>query len=654
VLDGVPYYDSDFTEIPLQVAEPGLHEVLAVQAQAWIDCEIKALFGAADGLVNGGPTLGARAIGTFSVAPLADPWWSMDANLEAFGGMEIDLLGFAPIIDAEQTLASWSLSPFFPFDSGGPLLPPGPSITSFDPAPGFKPVGAPRTRWTRSLLNDSGGQGNGQSFAIRLEGTDDLLAGTASSTTQTMARFSPEGDLVWALDPTIQMTAGFAVPEPDGGFTTVSVRRNSIRIARFDGAGAVVWKKSISGTSPHLWFETDDFVRRDGPGGVAEYFVLGSAAGSSLGGFHSCVVKLDATGNVVWANHYPIPPLDAEGTGATPGAMALTSGGDLVIAGQTTANLPGTTLIGTNISQNIYVMKIDGDTGAVEWSTLLASLTNVTLSAISEGPDGSIYAGGNSLRGVLSEMPAMFLTKLDASGSLIDTVLIGSSTASDLVPHEGETPYDAIRDMEWIDGQMWVCGQMGIFNAGGVGGVGDGASAFTAMISEKLDVSRFVIHAGPATDSFHDLTATPDGVFVAGVSQSFHRWPLGASDEGQGNPMSLIAMMLPWEGKSRFHPISAGAPRENTAGLEPDRGSYFILPRVRAITQHTINTNQSLFAGLGQINLTDAATTSRPIVTEPFTTTSSDFLLTPVLYTPRNTKPSSSCPSPSSPTTPAT
>jgi len=633
VRDGLPYYDSDFTPIPLQVADPGLHEALAVNASAWFDCEIKALFGVSEGLFNTGPTLGIRAAAEFTVAPLADPWWSADATLKTFAGVEFDLAGIVTIFDAEQTLKTWPLTPACPIGAAGPLIPPF-AARSFDPQPGFPALGEPRTRWARTLLPDTDGLDLGSAFAIKLDGSDDLLAGCGSASDGIIARFSPEGRLRWSLDPTVQITPGHAVAEPDGGFTILSAKRNSIRLARFDGAGGVIWHKEISGTSGDIWSRNTDLLRRDAPGGGSEYFVLGQGLGNALGDFQSTLAKLDDNGDVIWANFYPISPLASEGTTATPGALGMTAAGDLLICGQTAADLPATSSNLTNISANSYVMKVDGDEGSLVWSTLVGLINSTSFTAISEGPGGEIYAGGNSQSGTLSDLPSMIVSKFDTNGQIIDSVLIGSSSASDAAPHGGQTPFDTIKDMAWVDGQLWVCGQIGLFNAGTLGGVGNGASAFTAMLSEKLDVSRFVIHAGPATDSFNAMVPTPHGLFVAGQSGSFNPWPLGASGEGGNSPRSLLAVMLPWEGRARFHLASAGA-QPADPGPDPVRGSYFVLPKVQAASQFTLNTNQSLFAGLGQINLTDDAAGAGAVIPEPFITTANTFPLTPVFIQPK-------------------
>jgi hypothetical protein len=636
VRDGEPYYDSDFTPIPLQVSDPGLYEALAATAEVYLDCEIKALFGASGGAFQSGPTLGARAEATFELAPLADPWWSANAKLETFAGVEFNLAGIVTIVDAEQTLTSWDLEPFFPIDSGGPLFGVA-AAQSFVPQPGFEALGNPRTRWIRSLLPAGGGLFQGRTFAVPLEGTTDLLAGSGGPSKGLIARLSATGELVWALeDPVRQLSANWAVAESDGGFTVLSGQRGVVRMARFDGAGNVLWTRSIAPSNGTIWFSTNGLERREVAGGASEYFVLGWAIGSSLGGNNVSLIKLDDTGNVLWSKIYPVQPTVDEGTDTTPGTLGLTAAGDVLVVGSTDTNVPAGGLALENITTNGLVFKVDGDTGDVLWTTVVGNRFSTTYAAVSESPTGDIYVGGNSLRTITSELPTMLLTKLDAEGGLIDSVLIGSAASNAGLPLGAETPYDTIYDMAWVDGNLWMCGTIGLYNGGSVGSA-NGRAPFTAMVNEKLDISRFVMHDGPASDEFRAIAATPDGIFVTGYSHSFHPWPSGASDEADASISSLLALMLPWEGRIRFHEASSGRQPE-PGTYSPRWGSYFVTPRARATSQFTIETNQSLFAGLAQGNLTNASSSAPLIVPEDYTTTAQSFSYAPQFFTPEEFK----------------
>ncbi|MDP0491399.1 MAG: hypothetical protein Q7Q71_10150 [Verrucomicrobiota bacterium JB023] len=158
---------------------------------------------------------------------------------------------------------------------------------------------------------------------------------------------------------------------------------------------------------------------------------------------------------------------------------------DILIAASTNADLPSGVSSIANINRNGHILKIDGETGAPLWSTLIGSGASIQYSSINEGPDGTVYVGGQASPNVRSDLPSMVLTKLTPDGSLIDTALIGTVSGQSL-PYGGKSFNDNIRGMSWADGNLWICGQSGIYNAGGVGGVAQGSTSptiFFAMMS---------------------------------------------------------------------------------------------------------------------------------------------------------------------------
>ncbi|MDP0491195.1 MAG: hypothetical protein Q7Q71_09130 [Verrucomicrobiota bacterium JB023] len=608
IQDGTPFTDGSLTEVPLHVSDPGLYEALGITASAWLDCEVKALIGIGEGLANTGPTLGVRAQADFDLLPLADPWWTIDASLSAFAGVEFDLLGLVEIIDAEQTVASMDL---FNLAADGPLSPLSPANKSLDPQPAFLPLGDPETRWARSLFTDLTVP-NGSSFATQL--ADGSILTGQGSTGGFISKLSSKGEHQWTIDTTVQLAAMTGVALPDNTFTVLGSSRFDFRIATFDSDGTLLWHKGLAAASggPGI-YQTHDLLHYETADGDTEYFFLGQAFSGGLDGFQLMLVKADATGTPLWAKAYQSIPLDGENTDSIPGDFCLTADGDILIAASTNADLPNVASSISNINRNGHVLKIDGETGTPLWSTLIGSGASPQYSAISEGPDGSIYVGGQASPSVRSDLPSMILTKLNPDGSLIDSALIGT-VAGQALPIGGESLYDNIQGMTWADGNLWVCGQSGIYNAGGVGGTAQGSSAFTAMISPDLNVSRFVYHATPSSDSFHTIEATEKGLLISGYSTSFSPWPLGAGREGTTTSGSLLTLMLPWEGRMLFHPASAGRQLDSESAYPlPDRGSYYAYPRVIATSQYSLATNQGTFAGLGQIDITENSAYSSTI-----------------------------------------
>ena len=315
-------------------------------------------------------------------------------------------------------------------------------------------MGDPRTRWTRSLRPPGLGAALGaKSFAIKAQADDDIITGSNNI----LARLSPEGELLWALDPTIQFSASDAVPEPDGGFTAMSSKRNSIRVARFGADGTLIWKNEIFPTDGTLWFRTSDLLRKENPSGATEYFILGEANGGGVDGFHFAITKLDANGNFIWSKRFPLQSFAAEGTSCSARDLALCADDNLLATGSTSADVSAVPLELRNLYTNGIVLKIDADTGDALWNTVTALRHSIIYESVIESPDGSIYIGGNSSGNVLSDLPTMLVTRLFPDGNLDESILIGSGPGTEEVPRGGETFFDTIRDMTWVDGHLWVC-----------------------------------------------------------------------------------------------------------------------------------------------------------------------------------------------------
>lgn len=631
VRDGEPFYEREVTSLLPKVSDPGLYEALSAEASAFAKCEILALLSQTGSVIEAGPTLGVRADAAFTLKPLVDPWWEILGTVTAFAGVELNVLGLVNVLDAEQDLQTWDL---FSLDAGGPLASfaqgEANKLNGADESPTFSPVGDPRVRWMRSLQpKENQITGTPESFAVDLTGTDDFVVGTGSLTFGMLSRITPEGEIVWSSEPNA-IGPFDGVAEDDGGFTVVGAARGTVTLVRFDGAGNIIWKKAHGVDNGGLWFQSRDLVRRITMTGQVEYFVVGQVAPGDPGGFHAGLMKLDADGELVWSKVYVVDPFDEEGTQSDGRCLTFSADGNLVLGGTTAANVNNDPLDLVNITQNGLAMKVNPDDGSVLWTTVIGERHSITYHAVEEFPDGSIVLGGTTLGNVTDRMPAMLLTLLSSGesgvfseGDLVDSLLVGGQPSfSDAeLAEQGfeviesgpfdkqrrqyvvETDYDTIYDMKWDDGYLWVCGQMGIFNRGSVGGVAEGASAFTLRFDRNFNVDRYAVHAGPGTEGFRSLLPTENGLLVTGTSKSFHPWPGGASETSVVAPGSLLVAMLPWENKINFHNASAGKKTVADRVGDVAAGSYFITPRVLSARQHTQETNQGLFAGLGQANV---------------------------------------------------
>ncbi|MDZ8119427.1 hypothetical protein [Pontiella agarivorans] len=578
VENGVPFYDSEVTDFPTEVSTPAIYRQLEAAVEAWLSAQIKCGIAFGGSTAEIGPTFGIQISGSCTSAPASSPWWSLDGDLDLRAGLELDLFNLITIADVERTIFT---QPLFHLEADGAALAAAAAVTLPD-NPGMRPLAGEQTRWARVLQTETAPADSAiGAFVLPLTGSDDFIAGCGETFDGDLSRFGPDGELKWSLD-TYPAPVISAVAEPDGSFTALSAGFSRIHLGRFDSSGNRLWAvtdkiDSITGN------DTRRIVRGESGTGEPEYYVLSRTHQDFR---KPSVIKYDGNGDLLWAKLYTPDPPGGEGSSCELSDCLVTSDSNLVFIGTTDADIrSGEGPLNTvNSTDNGLVVKIDGQTGAVIWSILLAHERIPQYNAIAEGPDGSLYLGGSHAVTVLDDLPSMLVTKLDADGTLIDSILIGHDKSLDgdsrydlidPLPGDGTTPYDIIRDMRWADGALWIGGQMGIYNSST--SFATGTSAFTARLTAKLGVTRFAIHAGPHYDQIGALGDGGDGLIAVGTTRSFLPWPYGAEDQTDNTPDARLVMKIPWEGLMRFHESTPGA-QPDPDGSVPDAGTYFVFP----------------------------------------------------------------------------
>jgi hypothetical protein len=566
--DGLPFYEESKTSLPPTLSPPALFQQLEATATAWIKPEL--LLGiSGSGLVGGGPTVGAKLRGTFGLDPGDSPWWSLAGDLDVLAGLEVQGLNLFTIADAEKVIKTYHL---FDFDSGAP---PAAARTIVLPDnPGIRPEEGKNTRWARVSRYANTSNDDNRSFVFPVPGTTDLIAGGPGD----LARYGADGTLKWALYPPFHSFID-AVPEDDEGFTVLA--DSSLALYRCDASGNRLWLTHLMPASGSLF--PVDLSRRIHPvSGDPEYLVTGwfREAGSRDA---LVVIKFDNTGTLLWSKKLAAVPVAAENTDANALSASLTAAGDLLVTGFTSTDLAGATPI-FNTPGKPLLVKLSGDDGSILWTSVLASHRGGSYRCAIESPSGDIYAAGECAVTVLDDIPPMTLSKFAADGTLQDSLLLGSASAEGAsevaydqgpVPNGGETPFDVIRDMIWIDGHLWIAGTIGAGSANF--GLSSGQAGFTARLTSGFAVDRFAIHeTGSGADAIVTLADAGDGLLACGYTRSVLPWP-------GGNPGldARLVMKLPDEGLLRFHDLSAAAQPEQGTPL-PAAGSHYIYPRTLA------------------------------------------------------------------------
>ena len=324
---------------------------------------------------------------------------------------------------------------------------------------------------------------------------------------------------------------------PDGGYvvagSTMSfgAGESDAWLLRLDARGDVVWQKTYGGASP----DAIDSVRLTADGG---FIVAGRTSSFGAGGVDAWVLKLDASGNVVWQAAYG-------GAGnETASSVVPTADGGYVVAGVTDSYGAGDT--------DAWVLKLDAN-GGITWQRTYGGPGSDSANAVQPMPDGGyVIAGGTQSFGAGEGDAWVF--KLDASGNIVWQRTYGgphSDDATSVIPTAdggsvvSGTSYsidwgvwllrlDAGGDVIWQYAHVGA-GSGGIRNSlqstrdGGFVVAGysldygkGGADAWLLKVDAGGNVVWQQTYGAAGTDAALSVAATADGGYVlAGYTQSF-------------------------------------------------------------------------------------------------------------------------------------
>lgn len=373
-------------------------------------------------------------------------------------------------------------------------------------------------------LTSSGGQ---DAYLIKLDATGNLIwaksfGGTGNDNSYCVA-IDISGNIY--LTGNYEGTADF---DPGAGITnSVSVGAADIFISKLDASGNFVWVKCMGGATN----EYSNSLDVDATGNV---YATGVYAGTvdfdpnagtvnlvSVGADDIFVVKLDATGNLIWAKSMggvgsewsDTIELDASGNAYTTGNYAQTADFDPNVG---TANLT------TAGMDDIFVSKLDAN-GNYIWAKSMGGILTDFANGMTVDASGIVYTIGN-YDGTADFDPGVgtsnlttagsgdiFISKLDANGNFVWAKSMGGS----LSDYGGDVKVD-------LAGNVYSSGFFAA-TADFDPGVGTNniisAGGNDAFIS-KLDVSGNFVWAksigGSGTDNSASILVDASGVVYTG------------------------------------------------------------------------------------------------------------------------------------------
>ena len=261
-------------------------------------------------------------------------------------------------------------------------------------------------------------------------------------------------------------------------------------IVKLDASGNIVWNKLLGG----IYEDVPNDIQQTTDGGyiVAGYSgssTSGDVKGTNHGSNDYWIIKLDGSGNIVWNKLF--------GGTATDVAQSIqqTTDGGYIVAGYISSSTNGD-VIGTNHGMiDYWVLKL-GASGNIVWNKLLGGEGEDIATDIRQTTDGGYIVAGYSTispkygtpghmsgNGDVPDtnhgMSDYWVVKLDASGNIVWNRLLGG-TAADIAQSIQQT----------IDGGFIVAGHTNSSASGDVASTNLGSNGYWIL---KLDASGLII-----------------------------------------------------------------------------------------------------------------------------------------------------------------
>lgn len=560
--------------VPMQLSSPSLGEAIQVDASAWAELGLDLL------LQNTlGPGISVRATGDLAVRPLANPWWTLDGDLDLRGRFAINLFGI-PLLTEEAP--QYHLANLFHLDPGGAApaaagaglaarsagSPGSPTPLAGVTNPLYRAEGG-HIRWARAARWTSLTPYDGRACRVRGTAEDVYVVMNSAYPNTTLMRVTAQGDLAWtrSIGETLQHVAGTL----DGGVIVAGGPGGApgVRVLKYDGVGTLLWDKmhlmNHSDTNaPQLYVA--QVLARDIGGGTQELHIAGwRYRNLNSRQADPFLYRCDGDGNVLGVRSFDSPDYVAVH------GIAYTPDNGLIWSGMCQQSPDGSSFPGPGVAMGGWLMKTDLE-GNLQWSKMLNSSRGNYFNSVAVSPDGRLYTCG-FLGTVLSDYGSMQLTRHEPDGTLLSAVTLCEATDgptvtdyaafpshsspplelntnpggangdfADWLPNSGRTLWDEGRRIVWTPNGLVVISTTGLSSS---------RAATIACLTEELRARWYTAHErGGSEESLFDILPTAGGLLGVGSSATM----LDFATHSSATSSCAVLLKLPLEGKCDFHP----------------------------------------------------------------------------------------------------
>ena len=276
-------------------------------------------------------------------------------------------------------------------------------------------------------------------------------------------------------------------------------------VIKLDATGSIIWNKVFGGSG----FDQFKNIEPTTDGGYIFCATTGSSAngdvtGINKGVFDLWVVKLNAIGNITWN------VLLGGNMPEIAGSILQTADNGYILGGYTNSSANGDVTEVSKGSTDFWIVKLNS-LGAVQWNKLLGGIGEEQLSSVVLTSDGGYIAAGyttssasGNVTGILNGIFDFWTIKVNSTGAPVWNKSIG-----------GSMEQIAYSLQSTVDGGCVVAGKSSSAGSGNITGINNGLNDYLVV---KLDatgnISWTKLLGGNAEESAASVQQTPDGGFI--------------------------------------------------------------------------------------------------------------------------------------------
>jgi hypothetical protein len=216
------------------------------------------------------------------------------------------------------------------------------------------------------------------------------------------------------------IVAGYSASSANGDVTGTNHGLNDCWIVKLDALGNILWNKLLGGNSDERIYSIQQAT--DGGYILAGYStssINGDVTATNHGSNDYWIVKLDASGNILWNKLL--------GGGSSDFALSIqqTTDGGYIVAGASLSSANGDVSGTTHGNYDFWIVKLDA-LGNISWNKLLGGSGIDAANSIRQTSNGKYIIAGHSSSSVNGDVTGgnhgindLWIVKLDAGGNII-------------------------------------------------------------------------------------------------------------------------------------------------------------------------------------------------------------------------------------------